>query len=544
MNITILLRFKVSIYLKVQYIVVALENFMTFEEALRLIDDQVSAKIGRRLTRVEKIVLEAAWENEGYEKVANKSEYESNYLRGQVAPKLWMLLSPIIGDGAKVTKKKLRLILENTATTPNLQPLEQLNTQELETLIPTSPTKTQVQLSTSVASETLVQGQSPDVSSFCGRKAELRELKQLVVSNRCVVLYGPAGIGKSALAARLVEEIEADLQPQFDCVIWKSVCYAPSLDSLIVNLLKTLQRLHNLEQELPKSIQDKTSLLVEYLQKSRCLLILDGAEVWLSSDRNKNFNVYSENYSEYSLFFRRLVEEKYHSCILLTSQEPFKDMMKLQNSGRPSYSLKTPGLDLQGAKAILRNQNLTDEHKWESLLEPYLGNPSAIKRVACKIERFFGGDVAKFLNHKTALTSEIYKDILLQQCQPGRLTFLEKQILLYLVEKTIDAPIGVPNINTFTQLVSDMQAKAVNAVSLSKIMEAVDDLDHRSLVVVNKDNQTKELLFDLPVLTKDYIFKGKLIESLDINRKEERAKILDVANQLFNPSQTSENFAV
>lgn len=511
---------------------------MTFEEALKLIDDQVSAKIGRQLTRVEKIVLEAAWENERYEEVADKSEYECNYLRGQVAPKLWMLLSPIIGNGKKVTKKRLRSILEEATTMPDFQVATQLNTQELKI---TSSTDIQVQSSTPVTSGTLVQGQSPDTLSFWGRKAELIELRQSVLTNRCVVLYGPAGIGKSALAARLVEEIEADPQPQFDCVVWKSVCYAPSLENLIVNLLKALQRSQNLDQELPKSVQDKTSLLVELLQTSRCLLILDGAEVWLQGDRSKSFNVYSENYSEYSLFFRRIVEEKHHSCILLTSFEPFKDLMKLERSGRPSYSLKINGLDLQAAKAIFRQQGLTDEHKWESLLEPYLGNPSAIERVACKIERFFGGNVSKFLSHKTALTSEIYRDILLQGGGLKRLTSLEKQILLYLIEKIVDAP---DIKNTFSQLVSDMQAKATNAASLSSIMEAVDALDHRSLIVLSKDKETKELLFDIPVPLQNYILKKKCVESIDTNCPEEGTKLLGVVNQLFNSSQTTENFAV
>ena len=87
-----------------------LGNLMTFEEALSFINSQVFAKIGRRLTNVEKLALEAAWEDVGYEKVASTSKYEPNYLRGQVAPKLWLLLSPIIDNGTKVTKKKLRSI--------------------------------------------------------------------------------------------------------------------------------------------------------------------------------------------------------------------------------------------------------------------------------------------------------------------------------------------------------------------------------------------------------------------------------------------------
>ena len=520
-------------------------NLMTFEEAVRFIDNQVSTKIGRRLTNVEKLILEAAWEDYGYEKVASKSKYELNYLRGQVAPKLWMLLSPIIGNGTKVTKKKLRLTLE--AASSDFQLPEQLNSQESETTISTSLTEIQVQSLTPVASETLVQGQLPDIdiSSFCGRKAELSQLKQLVISNRCIVLYGPVGIGKSALVAKLVEEFEVGLQQQFAYVVWQSVSYAPPLNSLLINLLEALplEASQKKEQKLPESVQDKTSLLIDFLKKNHCLLILDGAENWLQGDRSKSFNIYGEKYSEYSLFFRRLVEEKHDSCLVLTSLEPFKDLMKLQNSGRPSYSLKIAGLDLQAAKAILRQQGLTDEPQWEKLLEHYLGNPSAIRQVASRIENYFGGEVSKFLNFKTALGSELYKEILLQQCRPGRLTSLEKQILLYLVEKIVDAPLGAPIISTFTQLVNDMQTRSANSISLSEMIEAVEALTDRSLIIVSKDKEIKELLLDLPAWIKDYVIKRKRVKLLGKDSQEERAKLLSRAYRLFNP-QSVETFFV
>lgn len=509
-----------------------LRNLMTFEEALRFIDSQVFAKIGRRLTIVEKIVLEAAWEDEGYEKVASKSKYEPNYLRGQVAPKLWMLLSPIIGNGTKVTKKKLRSILEDSAVAPELS--TQSNGQEIA---PNPVSLIEIQEPV---------GQPLDTSTLCcGRKAELNILKQLVIANRVVVVYGPSGIGKSTIVAKLVEEFEVGLQQQFACVVWQSVSYAPSLGSLLIDLLEALplKSLQNSEQKLPESISDKTSLLIDFLKKNHCLLILDGAENWLQGDRSKSLNIYGEKYSEYSLFFRRLVEEKHNSCLVLTSLEPFKDLMKLQNSGRPSYSLKIAGLDLQAAKAILRQQGLTDESQWENLLEHYLGNPSAIKQVASRIENFFGGEVAKFLNFKTALGSELYREILLQQCQPGRLTPLEKQILLYLVEKIVDTPPGAPIISTFTQLVSDMQTRTANTISLSGMIEAVEALSDRSLIVVNKDKEIKELLLDLPAWIKDYVIKRKRVRLLGKDSQEERAKLLSRAYQLFNP-QSVENFFV
>lgn len=519
---------------------------MTFEEALRILDSQVLMKTGKRLTSVEKVVIEAAWKNEEYENIAGKSNYRANYLRGHIAPKLWKQLSLVIGNGTKVTKKRLRSILEDPIITNNFQLPEQLNNRALESTASTSAievTATQGKLPSSAPQLQNIYGQLPDISNFYGREAELHQLEQFVASNRGIVAYGPTGIGKSAMIAKLVTQlVAAQSQPTFDHIVWQSVCYAPPLESLLVDLLQALPPMHSPNRELPSSVAELTGLLIQALQTTRCLVVLDEAEAWLQGDRNKSFDIYGEKYAEYGIFLRRLVEAKHHSCIVLTSQEPFKDMIKLQNSGRPICSLKITGLDLLASSAILRRYGLSDEHKWESLLAPYLGNPSAIERVASRIDRFFGGNVVRFLNHKTALTSEVYKDILLKQFQPGRLTSLEKQILFYLVEKTIDAPIGGSINNTFTQLVSDLQNSSSNALSLSAIMEAIDALDQRSLVVISKEPKTRELLLDLPVLAQDYLTKR--LKSLSADRQRGQGKLFNLASQLFDLPHTSENFAL
>ena len=61
------------------------------------------------------------------------------------------------------------------------------------------------------------------MSSFYGRVQELSRLKELAIKQRCILLVGAAGIGKSTLAAKLLEELSLESQPRFDCLIWKSV---------------------------------------------------------------------------------------------------------------------------------------------------------------------------------------------------------------------------------------------------------------------------------------------------------------------------------
>ena len=484
---------------------------MDCQEAIQAIDDLVFAKAGRRLNQHEKIVIEAAWEDKEYKEIAETFSYSVDRLQRDVGRKLWILLTGVLGNGEKVTKKRLRSILERRIA-PN----------SLLSLTPSQPNPT----NTSAIS--ISGGQPPQVYTFFGREAELTQLKQVIVNNRCLVLYGAPGIGKSALAAKLIKDISEKLQPEFDCLIWRSVHYGPMLDRLLTDLLKVLDVPAIQEQQLPESRQELTTLLIEALSMRRCLLVLDAAEVWLRKDRNSSFNPYNEQYSEYGIFFRRLMEEKHASCIVLTSREPFKDLMKLQRSGRPGYSLKLEGLDLKAAKKILQERGLTDEHRWEELLEPYLGNPVAIKLVASRIEEFFVGSVAKFLNYKTALISEIFREILAQHCQPKRLTNLEKQILLYLAEKIIDTPGAIG----FNQMFEELQVRTKNTLSLSGLIEAIEALNDRSLILASKDKETKELFFKLPPLVKRYVLK------------EEQVGLLSTAHQLLSSPEPSENFAV
>ncbi|MBE9016113.1 AAA family ATPase [Chroococcidiopsidales cyanobacterium LEGE 13417] len=484
---------------------------MNCQEAIETIDELVFAKAGRRLSQDEKIVIEAAWEDKEYKEIAETFSYSIDRLQRDVGQKLWILLTGILGNGEKVTKKRLRSILERRMVTDSLL----LSTHSQPNPISTSAIP-------------VMGGQPPDVYTFFGREVELAQLREAIAHRRCVVLYGAPGIGKSALVAKLIDQISKQPHSQFDCLIWKSVHNSPPLKGLLVNLLKVLALPAIQEQPLPEDTHQLTALFIEALSMRRCLLVLDTAEVWLRKQRDSSCNPYSEQYSEYATFFRTIVEEKHSSCIILTSREPFKDLMKLQRSGRPSDSFKLEGLDVKAAGEILQARGLTDEQKWSELLEPYLGNPAAIELVASRIEKFFSGSVAKFLHYKTDLISEIFREILAQQYQPGRLTHLEKQILLYLAEKTIDASGTI----SFTQMFEELQTRTKNTLSFSGLVEAIETLSDRSLIVVSVDKVTKELFLKLPPIIKRYVIQ------------QEQTGLLGTAPELFSLSKPPESFAV
>lgn len=68
-------------------------------------------------------------------------------------------------------------------------------------------------------------GDAPDVLRFVGRTEELATLREWVLEQGCRLLAvrGGGGIGKTALAARLAQ----DVAPAFQRVYWRSLRDAP-----------------------------------------------------------------------------------------------------------------------------------------------------------------------------------------------------------------------------------------------------------------------------------------------------------------------------
>src|SRR5260370_3067245 len=105
-------------------------------------------------------------------------------------------------------------------------------------------------------------GDALDVPSFYGREEELATLEQWVVEERCrvVSVLGLGGIGKSALAARVMHRVAA----QFEVVLWRSLREAPTCEALLEACLRVLA-----PQPLPEltaSPAGRPNLLIEHLR--------------------------------------------------------------------------------------------------------------------------------------------------------------------------------------------------------------------------------------------------------------------------------------
>jgi WD40 repeat protein len=303
-----------------------------------------------------------------------------------------------------------------------------------------------------------------DVSVFYGRTAELALLEQWLMKEQCrvVALLGMGGMGKTSLATKLVRQIEQ----RFEYVIWRSLYNAPPLFELLGNLIQFFDNSQVLEADLPTSVDERISRLIDYLQKQRCLIILDNAETILQSSAIAGS--YRQGYEDYGRLIRRLGEVVHRSCLLLTSREKPKDVASLEGEALSVRSLRLSGLEAVDGQKIFEAKGFSgSESELQTVVERYAGNALALKIVATTIQDVFDGNLSEFLKQDTAVFGDIHE--LLDQ-QFARLLDLEKNIMYWLA------------INREPVSLSELREDIVSPVPLQKLLEALESLARRSLV--------------------------------------------------------------
>jgi ATP-dependent Clp protease ATP-binding subunit ClpA len=259
---------------------------MNIEEALDLVEKVLNYD---RLNKIQEIVFRQSWEGQSYSEIARNAAYEPEYIK-QVGFQLWQLLSKAIGK--KVTKNNFQSILKRyvkqTQVLALLPPISlstvdiSVNGQNLETgefrdISKFRDTIAKPSFTISTTRPHQDWGEAIDVSAFYGRTTELLELEQWIVQKRCrlVTILGMGGIGKTAVAVKLAQEI----QGEFEYLIWRSLCNAPLIEDMLAEMILFLSQ--GQETDLPETVDGRILRLINYLRNSRCLLVLDNAETIL-----------------------------------------------------------------------------------------------------------------------------------------------------------------------------------------------------------------------------------------------------------------------
>lgn len=345
---------------------------------------------------------------------------------------------------------------------------------------------------------------APTINKVYGRQAELAQMEQWLVRERCrlVAVLGIGGVGKTTLTAATVNMVA----PVFDRVLWRSLLNAPPLDELLGDLLQRLadERLH----EMPTGLDAQLTLLLGYLRQQRCLLVLDNLESILQADQPGHMQ---PGYAGYAQLLQIVAERNHQSTLMLTSRERPQGLARREEDSPLVRTLLLDGLDPVAGEAILTARGLLGPTAdAQALVARYSGNPLALKLVAQTIQELFGGEIAAFL----AVDAPLFDDIrtILDQ-QFARLSPLEQELLYWLaIERE---PVTVQTLRD--NLIQPGASRA--------LIEALRALQRRSLVGQSPQGfllQTVMIEYVTDVLVE------QVCRAIDSDKQPESAKEQDI----------------
>jgi hypothetical protein len=427
---------------------------MRVEDAIAITEQLIST----RLTEIQRTILIKAWEGQSYIQIAQLLAYNEGYVKS-VGADLWQLLSDALGE--RVSKHNFREILTRTtpATTP-VAPAIYHSTSESVPL-PTARRRDWYEM--------------VDVSEFCGRDRELTTLTEWIVQDCCrlVAIAGSGGIGKTILAAKLVNQLHS----QYGCVVWRSLLHAPSLNNLLAALLQIIAP----EQEIPVRIDERLSRLSYHLHQSPCLIVLDNFESLFQEGALAGH--YRSGFENYALLLRLLGEIPHQSAVVLTSREIPDEVTLMAGPDSRVRALTLTGLQIDTCTAILQQKGIVGQATCQNqLIQRYQGHPLVLKIVATAICELFDGNIPLFLKQETSLCSGIRQ--LLEQ-QFNRLSDVEHRIMYWFV------------MHRSATTVAELQFDGVG-LSRSQILEGMASLCRRSLM------QWRDVHYTLPSIVMEY----------------------------------------
>lgn len=412
---------------------------MTADEAVAFVELSLKE---RSLSRVEQSVFLGVWQSLSYSEIAKQTGYDAGYIK-LVSHKLWHLLTETFDE--KVTKSTVQNVIRR-----------QIQKQQSE-----SPTTTVPNLLASSSSHQ-DWGEVVDVTFFYGRKSELNTLEKWIDQDHCrlVALLGMGGLGKTALSVKLAQQ----LQNKFDFVVWRSLNNAKTPSEMLAAVIHFLSH----QRETPETTDTNAliSRLMEYLQRYRCLIVLDNFESVLKDEAQAG--AYRKDYEGYGSLLRRIGEVAHRSCVVITSREMPEEVATLEGDILPVRALQLTGLDESAAEHVLEAKGIKamagDLHR---LVDWYRGNPLALKIAATSIKDLYSGSINRFLEQKTIIFSGI-GNLIEQQYQ--RLTAHEKQIMIWLA------------INREPVQPNELHSDIVPTIEQNHLMMSLRSLKRRSLV--------------------------------------------------------------
>lgn len=410
---------------------------MDISEAIGIADKILSAHLGQHLSDIERAVLRGSLQKLKYEVIGNETYQSYKYVK-DIGSRLWRKLS-IALDGEEVKKSNIQAVLERHRSS-------------LSNKVQQSPQPNFTDWA-----------DAPEIESFLGRHFELDTLRRWTLQDRCrlIAIVGMGGVGKTGLTLKLGRgglgktnlslRLARGIQHEFSCVIWRSLLNAPAVDDTLRDLIYFISQQQ--ETNLPETLDAKILLLLTYLKRQRCLLILDNIESILighSPDPAQSTNLpdtsqaghYRKSYEGYGQLFQTLGEVPHQSCLILTSREKPKNLQTLTYDHKKVRFFQLQGLEKEDAIALFRQNErlLASDDALAEIVRFYEGNPLALKLVIKRVLTIFDGDISTFRSQENPFFGDINE---LLDWHFRRLSLSEKEVLYWLALNREPTPVSI-----------------------------------------------------------------------------------------------------
>ncbi|MBP0044681.1 MAG: ATP-binding protein [Roseofilum sp. SBFL] len=435
---------------------------------LQLVDSLVERQTGKHLDDLQKHIIMGIGQGQTYEQMAETipGRYSENYI-GDESRKLFKVLSDALGD--EVKKANFCWTLERAVNSP----LVGLVNGDL-TWCPHPDRQT---TSTEATKSTAPQSNhdltlAPKIRTFCDRTTELSTLSHWLCDQNIplISVVGIAGIGKTTLVKRW---IDLNLE-EFDTIIWKSIPFSPSLNTIIEDILTTVN---------PDTILTHPLLtqLFQLLRDRRCLLVLDDfQQIFIPGQLAGH---YKPEAQDYHTLLTKITEIDHQSTLLVISQEKNQQMMALDAELYPIKCLELGGFD---STELLKDVGLGESDSALQILKNYEGHPIYLKQISSLIQTLFSGNIAELFAEDHLILTQTMQTRM-KTCF-NRLSPPEQQIALHLSQSALP--------------ISREQLRADLSLSSTDLINGLDSLKRRFLLT---SIETERIAFNLSPIFREYV---------------------------------------
>lgn len=487
---------------------------MEFEDIANLVNQVAIERKGRPLKDVERLVLEGAWHNQTYGAMATQAGgYTEDYLKKDVGPKLWRLLSDLIDHGdIRVTKRNIQNVLKHWAAQQESTKQPVANDALAQTPGSTVDKTHEVQPDRETQDDALEVWASPrlDVSDFIGRREELAQLQRWQRSEDCraVLLWGLTGVGKTTLAAKLFASQPADAAPM-GYLSLRDGTTDEDFFSALVDWLRSAD---------PTSAApggEPSSWIMRQFTQRRYILVVDQLETLFCPEQPAG--TFRPEVQKVRSLFQQVAEQLHQSHVVWVSRE--KPLELGQMRGDQMREFRLGELPLGSVQHLLHERGLKGgDQVYQSLFGYYGGSPLLLKGLATTVEEVYRGRVKAFLTASDPVIPHRFRAGIIQVIQ--RLTESERNILCWLA--LAHGPVSLET----------LKAKMVDPPAAMTIQSLIS----RGLCRPAEDHRGEATVLELPttvrLITLDWLRPQLLHELLD-NRFDRlnRLPLVTVTNQ-------------